>query len=171
MKDPITKLYNGLTNKERAALFFQYATFGNEIETARVLSSVPRQTYSMTDLEFIMWSDGFNLLANMFAQEHWIARHGLVAAVLRLKIASAKNDAWEEEDAAIEELHNWSRMLLSLDAALLAVADKHGLDVNCVYNRASTKPYKPTKNDMTADVEIVEIWTDTFNVIMESSFG
>ena len=169
--DAITKGYEAITNKQRAVLYFKYVTDENELEAARLLSSVPRQTYTMTDLEFIKWEDGLSRMASVFAQEHWIARHGLMLAVLRMKIASAKKEAWEEWDATIEDAQYWSKLLLSLDAALLAAADKHGLDVQCVYHRARTKPYKPTRDGIIADAEIVEVWTETFNVILESSFG
>ena len=143
--DAITKGYESITNKQRAALFFHYVTHENELEANRLLSSVPRKTYTMNDMEFVKWEDGFSLLAMVFAQEHWIARHGLMLAVLRMKITSAKKEAWEEWDATIEDIQYWSKLLLSLDAALLAVADQHGFDAQCVYHRARAKPYKPTK--------------------------
>jgi len=169
--DAITKGYESITNKQRAALFFHYVTHENELEANRLLSSVPRKTYTMNDMEFVKWEDGFSLLAMVFAQEHWIARHRLMAMVLRMKIANAKDDAWEEWDAATEEAQYQTKLLLSLDAALLAVADKHGFDAQCVYRRARAKPYKPTKDGVTADGETQAVWTDTFNMILESSFG
>jgi hypothetical protein len=169
--DAITKGYESITNKQRAALFFHYVTHENELEANRLLSSVPRKTYIMNDMEFVKWEDGFSLLAMVFAHEHWFARHGLMAAVLRVKIASAKKEAWEEWDATIEDVQYWSKLLLSLDAALLAAADKHGFDVQCVYRRARTEPYKPKNGSATTDAEIQAVWTDTFNMILESSFG
>jgi hypothetical protein len=168
--DAITKGYESITNKQRAVLYFHYVTHENELEANRLLSSVPRKTYTMNDMEFVKWEDGFSRLASVFAHEHWIARHGLMAAVLRMKIASAKEKAWEEWDATVEDVRYWSKTLLSLDAALLAAADKHGFDVQCVYLRARTEPYKPKNKSVTADAEIQEIWTDTFNVMLESSF-
>ena len=169
--DAITKGYEAITNKQRAVLYFKYVTDENELEAARLLSSVPRQRYTMSDLEFIKWEDGLSRMASVFAQEHWIARHGLMLAVLRMKIASAKKEAWEEWDATIEDAQYWSKLLLSLDAALLAVADQHGFDAQCVYHRARAKPYKPTKVGVTADAEIQATWTNIFNMILESSFG
>ena len=86
-------------------------------------------------------------------------------------IANAKDDAWEEWDATLEDTQYQSKLLLSLDAALLAVAGQHGFDVQCVYHRARAKPYKPTKVGVTADAEIQATWTNIFNMILESSFG
>jgi len=169
--DAITKGYEALTNKQRAMLYFHYVTNEDELEATRLLSSVPIQRYSMSDLEFIKWDDGLTRMAMVFAHEHWFARHGLMAAVLRVKIASAKKKAWEEWDATIEDVQYWSKLLLSLDAALLAAADKHGFDVQCVYRRARTEPYKPKNGSATTDAEIQAVWTDTFNMILESSFG
>ena len=169
--DAITKGYESITNKQRAALYFHYVTHENELEVNRLLSSVPKKSYTMNDLEFVKWEDGFSLLSSVFAQEHWIAQHGLMVAVLRMKIANAKDDAWEEWDATLEDTQYQSKLLLSLDAALLAVADQHGFDVQCVYHRARAKPYKPTKVGVTADAEIQATWTNIFNMILESSFG
>lgn len=169
--DAVTKGYESITNKQRAALFFHYTANDNELEATRVLSSVPKKTYTMSDLEFIKWEEGFSLLASVFAQEHWIARHGLMVALLQMKIVSAKKEAWEEGDAILDEIQHWGKFLLSLDAALVAVAEQHGFDVQCVYHSARAKPYKPSKEGVTADAEIQAIWTDNFNSIVESSFG
>lgn len=169
--DAIATAYKSITNKQRAALFFHYVTNENELEATRVLSSVPRKSYTMSDLEFLKWEDGFSLLASVFAQEHWIAQHGLVAAALRMKIVSAKDAAWEESDLAIERFQYWQKLLLSLDAALMATAEKHGFDVQSVYHRARAKPYKTNNDRVTTDAEIVAIWTDVFNGLVESSFG
>jgi len=169
--DAITKGYESITNKQRAALYFYYATNENELEVTRVLSSVPIKSYTMNDMEFIKWEDGFSLLANVFGQEHWIARHGLMAAVLRIKIVSVKKDAWEECDAVIEEAQYWTKLLLSMDAALVAVAEQHGFDAQSVYHRARSKPYKLNNDRISADAEMVAICTDAFNLIVESSFG
>lgn len=169
--DAITKGYAAITNKQRAVLYFKYVTDENELEVNRLLSSVPRKTYNMIDMEFIKWEDGFSLLAMAFAQEHWIARHGLMVAILRMKIANAKDDAWEEWDAILEEIQHQGKLLLSLDSALVAVAEQHGFDAQCVYHRARAKPYKPNKEGVIADAEMVVIWTDVFNGIVVSSFG
>lgn len=169
--DAITKGYESITNKQRAALFFHYVTHENELEANRLLSSVPRKTYTMNDMEFIKWEDGFSLLAMVFAHEHWIARHGLMAAVLRVKIAVTKKEAFEKIESAFDEVERWQKLLLSLDAALAAVAKQHGFDVLPVYIRARTMPYKPNEGGLAADAEIQAIWTDTFNIILEPSFG
>ena len=169
--DAITKGYESITNKQRAALYFHYVTEENELEATRLLSSVPRKTYTMSDLEFIKWEDGLSRMASVFAQEHWIARHGLMASVLRMKIAVTKKEALQKIESAFEEVEHWQKLLFSLDAALAAVAKQHGFDVLSVYIRARTKPYKPNKVSLAADAEIQAIWTDTFNTILESSFG
>lgn len=169
--DAITKGYESITNKQRAVLYFKYVTDENELEAVRLLSSVPLKSYTMSDLEFIKWEDGLSRMASVFAQEHWIARHGLMAAVLRMKIASTKKEALEKLELAFEEIERWQKLLLSLDAALAAVAKQHGFDVLPVYIRARTMPYKTKEDGLAADAEIQAIWTDTFNMILESSFG
>lgn len=170
--DAITKSYSALTNKQRAALFFRYTTQEDELETMRVLSSVPKKTYTMNDVEFIKWVDGFSALASAFAHQHWFARHGLVESALRLKSLVSKNperlELWE---AALDDVQYWQQNLLSLDAALSAVAKQHGFDLLSVYQRAQTKPYRTNVGEITADDEMVAIWTQNFSLMAESSFG
>lgn len=169
--DAITKGYESLNNKQRAALFFHYMTLEDELEATRVLSSVPTRSYTLRDMEFIKWTDGLALMANEFCQEHWIAKHGLVAAILRLKIHSTQKEAWEELEAISEEIQHWQRLLLSLDAALAAVAVQFGFDVQCVYKKARSMPYQTAQADVTEDAELVAVWTENFNLMVESSFG
>lgn len=168
--DAITKGYESISNKQRAVLYFKYVTDENELEAARLLSSVPIQRYTMSDLEFIKWEDGLSRMASVFAQEHWIARHWLMASVLRMKIAVTKKESLQKIESTFEEAEYWQKLLFSLDAALAAVAMQHGFDVLSVYVRARTMPYKTNEVSMAADAEIQAIWTDTFNVILEPSF-
>lgn len=170
--DAITKSYSALTNKQRAALFFRYTTQEDELETMRVLSSVPKKTYTMNDVEFLKWVDGFSSLASAFAHQHWFARHWLVVSALRLKSLVSKNpeqlELWE---SAMEEVRHWQQNLLSLDAALSAVAKQHGFDLLSVYQRAQTLPYRTNVGEISADDELVSTWTYNFNLMVESTFG
>lgn len=174
--DAITKVYEAITDKQRAALYFQYVTNEDELEAARVLSAVPRRSYKMSNREFIKWHDGFSRVANVFAREHWIARHGLVAAALRLKVVSTKDEddivkEFKLFETALAEFELRQELLLSLDAALLAVADKYGFEVQCVYIRARTVPYKTENEGVTANAEMRAAWVDMFDSILDSPFG
>lgn len=174
--DTITKGYAAITDKQRAALYFYFVTKEDGLEAARVLSAVPRKAYRMSNLEFAKWHDGFSRVANVFAREHWIARHGLVAAALQLEIVSTKdeNDIVKELkvfETALAEFELRQKLLLSLDAALLAAADKHGFEVQCVYIRARTVPYKTENERVTADDEMRAAWVDIFDSILDSPFG
>lgn len=168
--DAITKGYESITNKQRAMLYFHYVTNEDELEATRLLSSVPIQRYTMSDLEFIKWDDGLTRMAMVFAQEHWIARHGLMAALLQMKMAVTKKETPQKIESTFEAVDGWKKWLLSLDAALAAVAKQHGFDLLSVYIRARTVPFKPNVDDLSADTEVQAIWTETFNVILESSF-
>lgn len=168
--DAITKGYESLTNKQRAMLYFHYVTDENELEVTRLLSSVPIRRYTMSDLEFIKWEDGLARMASVFAHEHWYARHWLMVSVMRMKIAVTKKETFGKIESAFDEVERWQKLLLSLDAALAAVAKQHGFDVLPVYIRARTMPYKPNEDGLAADAEIQTTWTDTFNIIIEPSF-
>ena len=174
--DAITKAYESLTDKQRAALYFRYVTDENELEANRVLSAVPRQSYSMSNREFTLWQDGFSRVAHVFAQEHWIARHGLVVAALRLKVVSAKDEhdivkQLKAFEKAIAEVESWQKLLLSLDAALAAVSKQHGFDLLSVYIRARTVPYKTENGGATTDAEMQTAWVEMFDSILGSPFG
>jgi len=168
--DAITKGYESLTNKQRAALFFQYATQGDELEVVRVLSTVPKKSYTMNDEEFIKWSAGLSKLASAFAQEHWIARHWLMASALRMNALISKTpENWDAWNKALNEVQYWQQFLLSMDAALSAVAKQHGFDLLSIYQRARTMPYSTKAGEVTADPELIAIWIDTLNYMLEPS--
>jgi hypothetical protein len=170
--DAITKSYAALTNKQRAALFFQYTTQADELEVMRVLSTVPKKTYTLNDVEFLQWTEGLSTLASCFAQEHWIARHWMVASAFRMSEFISKHpEKFRELDDALREVQYWQQYLLSMDVALKAAAKQHGFDLLSIYQRARTTPYSTKVGEASADPEIVATWTECFNLIIESSFG
>ncbi|WP_283744277.1 hypothetical protein [Sideroxydans sp. CL21] len=170
--DAITKSYAALTNKQRAALFFRYTTDADELEAMRVLSSVPKKSYSMNDVEFLKWAEGLSTLASVFAHEHWIARHWMVASALRMEALISKHpEKFRELDDALREVQHWQQYLLSMDVALKGAAKQHGFDLLSIYQRARAMPYSNRVEEVTTDPEMVATWTDNFNLIIESSFG
>ena len=69
--DRITKLYEDLTNKERAALCYRYQMDDNDVEVARIIATVPRKAYEGADEEFKGWLISFSVMANVWAINHW----------------------------------------------------------------------------------------------------
>ena len=73
-KAPIATLYQGLTNKERAALAFCYLTETNELELDRLVAAVPLKAYVCPDAEYQAWFDRIFNMASLWAIEHWKAQ-------------------------------------------------------------------------------------------------
>ncbi len=148
-QDRIAKLYEGLTNKERAALAFRYMTDTNELELERVASAVPMKIYKCRDMEYQGWLNGFADMAALWAIEHWQTYSRMLAALvaLHLTIACKKLDHKEldkDEIQAMMDAHKkWESHLLALDRALLAICEEHGIDPDAVRRMAGADPFDP----------------------------
>lgn len=136
----VTKMYDGLTNKERAALAFHYLTDANELELKRVEASVPVKLYRCPDLDYLDWLDSFFNMAALWAIEHWQMYSRSLTALVALHINC---DNLEKEKSIIEVHAIWESRLLALDCALLVVCDEHGIDPNRVRRLAGTKAFSP----------------------------
>src|SRR5574338_509983 len=141
-QDRIAKLYERLTNKERAALAFRYMTDINELELERVAAAVPMKTYQCPDMEYQRWLDGFACMAALWAIEHWQTFSRKLAALGAMHIMIARKEP-EKAQAMIEAHEKWESRLLALDRALLAICEEHGLDPDAVRRMAGADPFTP----------------------------
>lgn len=138
----ITKLYEELSNKERAALAFRYLTDINELELRRVAAAVPMKTYGCPDKEYQQWFNGFFDMAALWAIKHWQAYSRKLAALGALHLHIARKEL-DQIQTMIETHEKWESQLLALDRALLAISKEHGIDPDAVRLMAGAEPFEP----------------------------
>lgn len=141
-QDRIAKLYEGLTNKERAALAFRYMTDTNELELERVAAAVPMKTYECPDMEYQRWLNGFGDMAALWAIEHWQTYSRKLAALWALHLMIARKEL-DKVQAMMEAHEKWESHLLALDRALVAICEEHGIDPDAVRRMAGADPFDP----------------------------
>lgn len=139
--DRITKLYDALTNKERAILSFHHLG-GPDGEIQRILATVPRQAYEGPNHEYREWIHGITSLVSIWAIEHWQLRCAAVAAMSGASIARHAGDE-ARADKFNKQLWSLESYLLGLDRALEDVCNGHGIDAAAVRKQADTEPYRP----------------------------
>jgi hypothetical protein len=137
--DRIGKLYAGLTSKESALLAFTHLSKRNTAEVDRIIASVPLKVYRMLDDDHVQWVEGFKRMTMFFALEYWrYSAHNHAAQGMLLYLYRAVEDEAEDMvDPVLEGWKHWETCLMTLQAALKAVCDKHGVDVNVVRSFAS----------------------------------
>lgn len=141
-RDRIAKLYEGLTNKERAVLAFHYMTDINELELERVAAAVPMKTYECSDMEYRQWLNSLADMAALWAIEHWKTYSSKLAALGALHLMIARNEL-DEVQAMMDAHEKWESHLLALDCALLAICEEHGVDPAAVRRMAGANPFDP----------------------------
>ncbi len=141
-QDRIAKLYEGLTNKERAALAFRYLTEANALEVERVAAAVPLKVYKCRDMEFRRWLDAFTDMAALWSIEHWQTYSRKLAAQVELHVMFANKEKGKVR-VMIEAHEKWESHLLALDRALLAICQEHGIDPDAVRRMAGADPFDP----------------------------
>jgi len=141
-QDRIANLYEGLTNKELAALAFRYMTDTNELELKRVVAAVPIKAYECSDIEYQQWFNRFADMAAFWAIEYWRNYSQFLAALWVLHLMIARKE-WDEVQAMIDAPEKWESHLLALDRALLVICEEHRIDPDAVRRMAGTDPFNP----------------------------
>ena len=139
-QDRIANLYEGLTNKELAALAFCYMTDTNELELERVAAAVPMKIYKCPDIEYQRWLNGFAAMAALWAIEYWQNYSRFLAALVALHLMIASK-AWDRMQAMMDVPVKWESHLLALDRALLVICEEHGIDPDAVRRMAGADPF------------------------------
>lgn len=153
MQKRINQLYETLTNKERAALAFQYLTDTNELELGRVRSAVPMKSYSCPDEEFQKWFDRFFNMSAFWGLDHWQGNSRRLAAWCLIIRRTEPDESAEMHSIFV----SWERYLLALDEALNAICARHGIDPEAVRKVTDTEPFQPlhaTEPDLEQQAEI-----------------
>ena len=151
--DRVTKMYDNLTNKERAALAFHYMTDMNETELARIEATVPRHAYRCVDLEYQSWLASFVHVACVWAIEYWQTKVRKVAAT-GAGLHLAGRGEYEKADAWFDESNVWDSRLTALDRALEAMCEEHGVDADSVRRLAGTNTLARLHDNTEPDAEL-----------------
>jgi len=147
MKDDkrIERLYAGLTAKESATLVYTNLSQGNVAEADRISHLVPVKYYRMLDFEHTDWFERLRRLTLYYGLERWrYQAHAFATTAIILRCCHSETAEDEERgQVCFEAWQRWETNLLSLDAALDAVCNKHHVDEATVRLMASTDgPYQ-----------------------------
>lgn len=166
--DRIAKLYEGLTPREKALLVFSHLSNKNTAEADRVTATVPTRIYRMADCQHTDWFEGLRRLAMLFALEYWRysahnqASHGMLLYLYR----AVEDEAEEMVDPVLEGWKHWETCLLTLEAAVKAVCDKRGIDLNAVRRFANIEePFRPIGFGE-VDPKLLEEMTSAFDELL-----
>jgi hypothetical protein len=142
MKHSINKLYEGLTNQERAAIAFHYALSHNLAELQRVADATPKKCYQCTDMEFQGMTERYFMFASAWAIEHWQKCAQMFLAFASANVAARSGDL----DQTVTEHGNvkkFEAQLIALDRVLQEVCDNNGLSPDDVHGFANSVPFTP----------------------------
>lgn len=140
------KLYQTLTNKQKAAVFMQLAARQDTAEADRLLSQVKRRTYTGLDTEYLHWCDSFINVCAIIGLEFW--RQSFLHAFTLLNA-----QAEEVPDAATQA----KGRTLALQLVLKDLCDQHGFDYGAACEVA-TLPPGPVDLPEVADVDFYKTW-------------
>jgi hypothetical protein len=127
----ITKLYEGMTSKQKAVLTLHYIAENNAPEIGRIRSTVPWKEYRCIDGEYTDWRDQLMGISMVWGLTYWqtlFAHANAVRRITRLDLKAADDETLKAFDAAGREAE-WSlTQLVTLQAALKEVCSEHGID-------------------------------------------
>jgi len=153
--DRISKLYDSLTTKQRAALVFNHWGSKDEAEIARIAQSIPVLNYRGRDPTFFSWVNDFSEMASAWAILHWRGRCASLGAMW-VGYALMRQHEYVKADESFQEASQGEARLLALDVALDDVCSAHGIDSNVVRQLAGTESYRATRPGIAADLLYLE---------------
>lgn len=145
--DTITKLYAGLTDRERAALAFNYLTQENDMERKRIESAMPEQHFVGLPLEYRRTFSGILDIASLYGIEYWHLYSRSLEATVAMHIFEESN-IMDKANSMHESQKIWKSRLLALDCALLAVCEAQGINADAVRRMAGSKQIFPIRTDI-----------------------
>lgn len=149
----LKKLYSGLTDAERAGLVFSYQSKNDDLEVARIQSTMPEQTFVGLPMAFRRCFGGLRDAAMFYALEYWrLVAHCQALAAGAVAILHASNDI-EQGQHIIDQFKTMESRLLSLDAALDEFCRERGLDAGAMRHLAGHQFYQCAHSDLVPDAE------------------
>jgi hypothetical protein len=154
-RDPIAKMYDKLTTKQQAALAFNHLMTGNQIETERVISTVPMKSYRCKDLDFQDQFESYRVMALLWSVEYWQLYAQQLEALVRLNLYTRRKD-WTKADLAHEQLEHIGSCLSAIDRALQSVCEAQGIDSEAVKLMTGCRPSMVFAPDLAYESEVRE---------------
>lgn len=148
-----TKLYNGLSNKQKAVLTFQNLVGLNADEVPIISGSVERKHYSQRDTEYTDWVDAFYSVASLWSITYWQQKYQEAACLVLV--------AEQDTDQAISRYREIEARVTALHYALQEFCNTHGLDAQSVYKFAGAE--KPNLADKLYDEFYLAEWIENLN--------
>jgi hypothetical protein len=155
-KPQIAKLYDGLTDQERARLAFHFLAHDNEAEVDRIVATVPREVFRVPAAGFMDYFDGCRWMAVLWSVNHWIARQRVSVATAGVLVGFARKDH-DIIDEMSERVRAWESSLVALDDALDAVCKDHDIDPADIRRLTDAEPYFSIRPSAKPDPEIFEL--------------
>lgn len=139
---PLSAAYEHMTNHQLAAA--AYAHLGDELESLRIQSVVPRKTYTMLDNQFVGALECINYASHVWAVDYWRLESFYAADILKMAYAYIKNEM-NNPDQHLKALASGKRLIAAHLEALKEVCQAHGIDYKTVLKR----------NHITENVDLV----------------
>lgn len=131
------KLYDTLTNKQKAAIFIEIAAMQDGDEADRLLSQVERRTYSAPHVAYTSWCDSFTSVCTIIGMDFW--RQCFLHSQALLVISENE----KLENIAPEAARQALGKTLALQLVLKELCEQHGFDYEAACKLA-TIPAEPT---------------------------
>lgn len=120
-----TKLYEGLTPKQKAALTLHFIGERNADEIGRIRGTVPWKEYRCIDAEYTEWRDAFTGMATVWGLMYWQELCQLQARAFEV-VQHDAGDARAFAKADAKAGQSLARVM-ALEGALRDVCKQHGL--------------------------------------------
>ncbi len=139
MKDVnrISRLYDTLTNRERAILVFKHLVDGDKEEAGRVSRSVPLKDYRCSDYEYERLYDGIWDMGRAYEATYWFLE-AMASRRFSGGIYFGKHGEAEKSEKAFQDFFEYAMEAQALDAALEDICEEQGLDVSVMRKFSGT---------------------------------
>ncbi|NLW04349.1 MAG: hypothetical protein GX029_03865 [Pseudomonadaceae bacterium] len=156
-----TKLYNGLSNKQKAALTFQNLAELNADEVPIITGTVEKKHYSQRDTEYTDWIETFFSVASLWGMSYWQQKYQEAACLVLV--------AEQDTDQAIKRFREVEARVTALHYALQEFCNTHGLDVQSVYKFAGAE--QPNLTGKLYDEFYLAEWIENLNNCIHSKLS
>lgn len=129
------KLYEHLSNAQRAALAVKAMAAQDDGEIALIYAATPRYSYKMTDGDFLRRCEGFFHVALIAGSMYWKRYAIYFAQAVQIRDAANPLELLPNTVEANERL-------MAVEAALEDICNAHGLDLQAMRVLADMPPQK-----------------------------
>jgi len=151
-----TKLYEGLTSKQKAALTLHYIGEQDATEIGRIRSTIEWKSYRCIDAEYSDWRDQFIKFSMLWGLMYWRALFAMTGAshqLARLGLKGTDKEAYEAFEEADENLDRALGRAVALQEALKEVCRQHGLKYDDVIEVAGVPEAELPSDEPDADYQ------------------